>query len=652
MRDVNQFALAGISDIDKRSGIIETKAPTIERGVLKWRLNAGHCCCEACVFTVMPIEEISSHQPLLFEVSLEVCNQVGGIYTVLRTKAQAMVGRFEQNYVLVGPYIKDKALLEFEATAPPPLIQKALGDALDAKKCFWGRWLVPGEPNTLLVNTHRTPEQLNEDKQKLWDDHGISTISADALVDEAISFGFSVAEILAKITAEHHSASILHAHEWLAGVALLRCKFAPLKEVKTVFTTHATLIGRYEAGNNPNFYEEMPLLDPEDRARYYGIESRHGIEREAARSADTFTTVSDVTGREAEVFLRRGPDAILPNGLNVHHFPALHEFQNLHLYYKKQINEFVRGHFFPSYTFDLDQTLYLFTSGRYEYRNKGMDIFLDSLSVLRERLLRMPSPPTVIAFIVTRAETVSIKAEVLKGQLMFHDLRTLSEDLNRRMGEALLESIVSRKMPSYEELLSADSVTRIKRATHAFTNLKNPAVVTHDLVDEKSDPVIAHLERMGFCNAEGDPVKIIFHPEFVTGTSPLFGLDYDQFVRGCHMGVFPSYYEPWGYTPLECIALGIPTVTTDLSGFGSFVQNTIPNAWEQGIMVLNRSTKDDKEVVVDLATNLFQFCKLSRRQRIDQRNRAERLTETFDWSSLSKYYLTEYKKLLSGNLSR
>ena len=601
----------------------------------------------------------------LFEISWEVVNQVGGIYTVLRTKAQSIVEQFGNNYFLIGPYIPEKAVLEFEpitaasASRDAGFVCSALADELARGGCHFGRWLVPGEPLTILVdcspkNNPDLQSRLDQEKKSLWSDFGISTIPPDPLTDEAICFGLRVADVVLQLVKAEgetgkENPALVHAHEWLSGVAILRLMQDPIAKgersrIKTIFTTHATLIGRYEAGNNPHFYRGMNSINAEERARHYSITSRHGIERAAAVRSDLFTTVSEVTGKEAELFLGRAPDAILPNGLNAHRFTALHEFQNLHLRYKNRIHEFVMGHFFPSYSFDLDRTLYLFTSGRYEYRNKGMDIFIDALAVLRERLRKIPNAPTIVAFIVTKAETTNLKADALKGQLMFHDLKLVTEELNARIREQLLSSMLQRRLPTYEELLPSEAATRLKRASHAFSRPNAPAVVTHDLLSDASDPVLAHLAEKGFRNEEGDPVKIIFHPEFVTATSPLFGLDYDQFVRGCHLGVFPSYYEPWGYTPLECIALGIPTVTTDLSGFGGFVQETIPNAWEQGIMVLNRSSKEDREVVIDLATGLFQFCQLQRRQRIDLRNRAERLTETFDWSRLSEHYFAAYQR--------
>lgn len=590
-----------------------------------------------------------SSEMLLMEVSWEVCNQVGGIYTVLRTKSYAITERLGSNYVLVGPYRKDKANVEFEVAPAPDYVRAALSDELDDGTVRWGKWLIPGEPYALLVEVDCTPAELENEKRRLWNEYRISTLRPDPMVDDAIAFGMSATAAISRIVETTNRNIIVHCHEWLAGLVATGVRELQNERVKSIFTTHATLIGRYEAGNNPTFYRNLSAINADERAEHYGITARHQIEKAAAQYSDLFSTVSDITANESELFLQRRPEMILPNGLNAHRFTALHEFQNLHVKFKNQIHDFVRGHFFPSYNFDLDKTLYLFTSGRYEYRNKGMDIFIESLGLLRDRLKRLPDPPTVVVFIITKAESTNIKSDVLRGQLMFHDLRVVVDEVNAGLRERLLEALVQRRLPTHDDMLSPESVTRLKRTVHAFSRTGNPPVSTHDLVSETNDPVLNKLREMSFQNAKDDPIKFVFHGDFLSANSPLLGLDYDQFVRGCHMGVFPSYYEPWGYTPLECIALGIPTVTTDLSGFGTFVQRTIPLAWEQGIMVMNRTTRDDHEAVGDLATHLFRFTQMSRRERIDLRNRAERLTETFDWTQLSKLYFQAYEMVESSD---
>jgi glycogen(starch) synthase len=435
----------------------------------------------------------------------------------------------------------------------------------------------------------------------------------------------------------------------MGGVAVPRIAHMRLP-IRTIFTTHATLLGRYLAGDNPYFYDHLPFMDPDKEAKHFNIDPRYQLEKAAAHASTVFTTVSEVTSFEAEKLLGRVPDAILPNGLNIQRFQATHEFQNLHNYYKDRIHDFVRGHFFPSYNFDLDNTIYLVTSGRYEYRNKGMDLYIESLYRLNERLKGWSGPtprPTVVAFVITRAPVKNINVRTLQSQTMYEDLRHVCEEMQHQMGSALFKAAATGRMPKYEELLPDESLVRLRRALMAMKTPEMPTIVTHDMVDDAKDPVLAHLRHRGLFNRPDDPVKVVFHPDFVTATSPLFGLDYEQFVRGCHMGVFPSYYEPWGYTPMECIALGIPAVTTDLSGFGAYVQKHVELAAMQGIMVLRRRGRSFEAVVEELTDHLAGFCRMARRQRIDQRNRVERLSEMFDWTTLCRHYNEAHEIALS-----
>jgi glycogen(starch) synthase len=409
--------------------------------------------------------------------------------------------------------------------------------------------------------------------------------------------------------------------------------------IATVFTTHATLLGRYLASDNPYFYDHLPYLNPDEQAAKYNIYPRFAIERAAAHASTVFTTVSEVTSFEAEKLLGRRPEAILPNGLNIQRFAAPHEFQHLHAVYKQRIHEFVMGHFFPSYTFDLDRTIYLFTSGRYEYRNKGMDLFLEALYRLNQRLKEyVPDPPTVVAFIITKAMVKNVNVDVLRNQSMFDELRNTCTDVQVQMGNRLFQSAATGRLPTYGELLPDDAQVRLKRAMHAWRTHRQPTIVTHDLIDDANDPTLKHIRHRQLLNSQDDPVKVVFHPEFVTATSPTISLDYEQFVRGCHMGIFPSYYEPWGYTPMECVALGLPSVTTDLSGFGAYVQRHIPEKEERGIVVLPRREAGFDASADMLADYLVNFVQLTRRQRIELRNRVERMGELFDWSALARHY--------------
>ena len=579
--------------------------------------------------------------PLLFECAWEVCWQLGGIYTVLKTKAASMIERWGDRYCLIGPYNPQTAAVEFEEQPTYGSIRETLQRLKDQTGlvCHFGRWLIPGRPRVILVDYRGRYGDLGHDKYLLWQDHGISTQDNDGEVNEVVAFGFAVTEFFRVFREVVTDRPILaHFHEWMGGVAVPRIAHRKIP-IATVFTTHATLLGRYLASDRPDFYDELGSLNPDEQAAHYNIYPRFAIERAAAHASTVFTTVSEVTAHEAEKLLGRTPEAILPNGLNIHRFAAPHEFQHLHAQYKARIHDFVMGHFFPSYTFDLDRTIYLFTSGRYEYRNKGMDLFLESLHRLNQRLKQyVADPPTVVAFIITKAQVKHVNVDVLRNQSMFDELRNTCADIQEQMGNRLFQSVATARMPTYGELLPDDAQVRLKRSMHAWRTHRLPLIVTHDLADDFNDPTLKHLRHRHLLNNADDPVKVVFHPEFVTATSPTISLDYEHFVRGCHMGIFPSYYEPWGYTPMECVALGLPSVTTDLSGFGAYVQRHVSEHDEQGIVVLPRREAGFDASADMLADYLLNFVQLSRRQRIELRNRVERMGELFDWSALARHY--------------
>jgi len=584
-------------------------------------------------------------QPLLFEVAWEVCWQLGGIYTVIRSKAPQMTRIWGERYCLIGPYNADTAAVELEESQPSGPVAIAI-ERLRAMgiKVHYGHWLVTGRPRVILLEFGAALDRLGEFKYFLWKDHGIQINDGDWEVNNVASFGFLVGlffQELCKIP-NLQLPVLAHFHEWMAGLGLIRIKHLNLP-VATVFTTHATLLGRYLCTDNPDFYTKLPWINPDQAAGHYNIYARYCLERGATHAADVFTTVSDVTGLEAEKLLARRPDIVTPNGLNIRKFAALHEFQNLHKQYKEVIHQFVAGHFFPSYHFDLDKTMYFFISGRYEYRNKGIDLYIEALARLNHWLRAGGIPVNVVAFIITKAPYKNINVDVLRAQSMFDELAKMCEHITEDMGRSLLHTVSMGRLPDRGELMTEEAVVRLKRGMHAWRTWKQPAIVTHDLWDDATDPVLNQLRSCQLFNARHDPVKVVFHPDFVSATSPLLGLDYDQFVRGCHMGIFPSYYEPWGYTPMECIASGVPAITSDLAGFGSYVQQNIQDPNSKGLFITGRRYASWEQAAHQLTEILFNFCLKDRRTRIELRNRAERLSDNFDWGTLIVHYNDAHK---------
>lgn len=258
---------------------------------------------------------------------------------------------------------------------------------------------------------------------------------------------------------------------------------------------------------------------------------------------------------------------------------------------------------------------------------------------LNDKLKACNSPMTVVAFIITPAETHSFTVETLKGQAVVKQLKETVHDIAKRMETRLFEKAARGGDVNTTQFLTSEDQILLKRRTFALKRSTLPPIVTHNMADDGKDPVLNQLRRLSLFNHPSDRVKIVFHPEFLNSNNPLFGLDYEEFVRGCHLGVFPSYYEPWGYTPAECTVMGVPSITTNLSGFGCFMDDNIVDSSEYGIYIVDRRMKSVEESIQQLADQMLMFCQKSRRQRINQRNRTERLSDLLDWKRMGLEYI-------------
>lgn len=577
---------------------------------------------------------------LLFEIAWEVCQQLGGIYTVIRSKAPRMIENWGNRYFMIGPYNPLTAAIEFEESSPDGAVASAIAELKSRGfDMHYGHWLISGRPQVILLNTHSAMRNLDKIKYYLWNHHHIGTPTDDDELNHVVSFGFLVQEFFNALIKNHADLPpiIAHFHEWMAGAAIPEMRRLKLP-AGIVFTTHATLLGRYIAMSDPWFYDHLPFINWENDARRFNIEPRVRLERAAAHGAHVFTTVSNVTALECKYLIQREVDQVLPNGLNVERFTARHESENLHVIHKERINQFVIGHFFPSYNFNLDRTLYFFTSGRYEYRNKGFDLTLEALARLNTRLKQNHSDLTIIMFIISRRPFRSIIAEVLNNKAMTEELYNTCMMVKDQVGARLFKASSTGRLPDFNTLVDESYMMRLKRIMQAWRTNRLPPIVTHDLLDQNRDEVLNQLRQSNMVNHPDDPVKIIYHPDFMTMANPLFSLEYDQFVRGCHLGLFPSYYEPWGYTPLECLARNIPAVASDLSGFGSYILSHSPDCQQNGLYVVKRKNTSYDAAAEELTNYLLAFCKFDTRERIALRFHSQELAEQFDWKQLIGYY--------------
>jgi len=629
---------------------------------------------------------------LLVEVAWEVCNQLGGIYQVIRSKAPRMVGRWKSRYYMLGPYNAAKAALEFEEQ--PPKAGSWMARCLDQLRSgnlvvHHGHWLIPGRPRTLLVEHGMPASDLDGLKSRIWADHGIEfpPTGVDGLTDGVVSFAEAAKRTLWSMALNWAASAsepdqddepldprasrrvLAHFHEWMGGLAipLLRRENAP---VATVFTTHATQLGRTLAWGDEYFYDHLPFVEPDGDAQRTNIKTQHYTERACAHGAHVFTTVSGITGEECTHLLGRTPDLVTPNGLNIENYNVGHDFQTYHAQFKERIHRFTMGHFFPSYAFDLDKTIYFFTSGRFEPRNKGFDLCVEAMARLNAEMKAAKMDRTVVFFIITARNPRSLHPRELQSRGILDQLHDVTDKIVEEVREPWFRRLAAAaggsgpagsNVPRLDELVSEYWRLRLRRTQYAFRTDHMPMIVTHLLDDDHKDEVLNQIRNVWLFNRPDDPVKIVYHPEFISPTSPLWGIEYDQFVRGCHMGVFPSAYDPWGYTPLECIAMGVPAVTSDLAGFGRFVEDAYPElaagfsrrrgegggsvdtAPQEsfpggGLVVLKRRGRTFGEAASDLARHLLAFCKLDRRSRIQLRNEVERRSWDFDWSILGAAY--------------
>ncbi len=586
----------------------------------------------------------------IVEVAWEVCNQVGGIYTVIRSKAPAMVKHANGPYCMIGPYLGKSIQAELE---PLEDSQDLFGQAAAVlrKRGFdvhYAEWLITGKPRVVLLNPNVVQDKsMNVVKYLLWKNHGISTPADNPLINQVVAFGYLTKlffDELVKLAGKDQQI-IGHFHEWMSCLPILDIKRDKMP-VKTVFTTHATQLGRHLAINSPLFYAHLPFFSWEEEAKRFGIETETRIEYQCAQRADALTTVSEVTARECKHLLKRKPDVVLPNGLNIERFEALHEFQNQHVQYKEEIHRFIMAHFFQSYPFDLDKTLYFFTSGRYEFRNKGFDVTIEALAKLNQRLKAEKSDTTVVMFMITKRDFLNIHPEVLQSKAMMQEIFQTTEAIQKQVGKRLFyESTMKddNQLPDLNTFVDEYWKLRYRRTLQAWKTKKNPPVVTHRLVNEDSDEILLALQAKKLLNNPDDPVKIVYHPDFITTSNPLFGMDYNQFVRGCHLGIFPSYYEPWGYTPLECMASGIPSITSDLSGFGDYILQHIEDHEKYGLFVIERGKRTFEWSANQLANVMHAFLMQTMRQRIMQRNNVENNSSMFDWENLIRHYTEAYQ---------
>lgn len=581
-----------------------------------------------------------------FEASWEVCNKVGGIYTVVKSKVLPALDVYGEGYFLIGPFFPDKAHGIFEELAPPdhlaPVCDRLRGEGIEV---HFGTWLVKGKPKVFLIDFSKFSPHNDRIKGELWEWYGIDSLNTEFYdFDEPVVWAYCVGRLVQEAQKALSGKKIVaQFHEWLSAVASLFLKHHSVP-VGTVFTTHATTLGRSLATGGRNLYLELDSLDPDAEARNIGpgVFAKHLVEKKSAEHSDVFTTVSEITGIEAGRILGRKPDVLLFNGLDMDKFPTFEEASVRHRFFKARIKQFLIYYFFPYYEFDLDKTLIYFIAGRYEFRDKGIDVFIKSLSRLNSELREQGDDRTIVAFFWVPAHVKGISPDLVQSKTLFFDVKDSIDDNEELVKSRLLRLLITGKELTSKSLLGSDlydevrpKVLKVKRREKG-----TPPLSTHELFDEGSDQIMGALRASGLNNAQDDPVKVVYYPIYLTGADGLLDTSYYESMIGSDLGVFPSYYEPWGYTPLEAAALGISSLTTDLSGFGRYICGECEARPKYpGIFVLNRFKRSEDEIVEELKEMMRKFEHFSAKERTENKIAAQKIALTADWDKFFQRYV-------------
>jgi len=586
----------------------------------------------------------------IFETSWEVVNKVGGINTVIASKAREMVKAYGANYFLIGPYFKEKTMGQFEEVAPPEYFATAFTEL--SKKgvtAHFGKWLIEGEPFAVLLEFDHLLPYTDSIKKELWDFYQIDSLGAGYDFNEPVVWGFAVGKFLEEFSKVMPDKKMIgHFHEWLAGSPILYLKNKNIN-IATVFTTHATVLGRSLASNNVNFYSNLEAIDPDRDARTYSVQHKHQMEKAAAQNADIFTTVSQITAIEAEHFLSRKPDVVLPNGIDVEKFPTIEEITKHHAIQRNRLREFLIYYFFPYYTFDIKQTLFYFIGARYEFHNKGIDLFIKALAKLNQKLKEENSKKTIVSFFWVPSGVKGINPSISKSREAFHDIINSFEEIHDEMDDAILYSLLMKKNSSIDDMFEESFLRNLKNQIGKLKSVavgENPPLSTHDLQDPNGDAIMRAFRESGLTNKKEDKVKVIFYPIYSSGSDGVLDLEYYESIQGSHLGVFPSFYEPWGYTPLESAGLGVSSITTDLSGFGIYFKDRVKGKEFPGVYIVDRMKRSDDAVVEDLFNVMEHYSTFSKRERVQNKISAYNLAAEADWSVFAKEYFKAHQEAL------
>ncbi|MBW6462127.1 MAG: glycogen/starch synthase [DPANN group archaeon] len=594
---------------------------------------------------------------LFFEVSFEVGNKIGGIYTVISSKAEEMLRKYGDNYYTIGFYEKSKAQYEFineDAGKLSPIFDTLEKEGI---KCYYGFWNIPGKPRCILIDVKDFMYKSNDIKSMLWEQYKIDSLNSDSWFEEPVVWSYAVGMLLELMKVDMGKPVVAQFHEWMSGVALLYLKMKNC-DIATVFTVHATMLGRSIAGKGVNLAEmiddglKMKETIKNDVAYKYGVPAKHLTEVECAKNCDVFTTVSATTAREAEYILGRKPDMILPNGLDMKNYPAMEKLSYRHKIEKDRVLSFLSAYFEPYYNVNLNDPRIIMISGRYEYHNKGLDVFIDALGQMNERLKNESYNKNTFVFIAIPSDVRGENREILENFSLYNELENHVDDMLPELKWHLMQSLAHGEY-THESLLryvKDQYNNKFKRLALAFKSRsgKNPPLCAFELnYPEEDDNILSRLMHNNLFNQEDSPLKVIFYPAYLSSADRLLSIDYNSMLISASFTVFPSYYEPWGYTPVESAANGCISITTDLAGFGQYISEHMDGKIDKGIKILKRRGRKYKDIVSDLSEMMHDVTTMSEQEIIAQKHNAKQLSQLVGWDHLADNYFKAHDMALS-----
>ena len=530
----------------------------------------------------------------IFESSWEVCNKVGGIYTVLSTRAKTLQDAFRDKIIFIGPDLADANDLYFseDETLFIEWRKQALAEGLAIRV---GRWKVPGEPIAVLVDFSQYFKDKNEIYTRLWELYQVDSLHAYGDYDEASMFSYGAAKVVESFYNFYLDKSkkvIYHGNEWMTGLGLLYIN-SKLPNIATLFTTHATSIGRSIAGNNKPLYDYLFAYNGDQMACELNMQSKHSIEKQTAMNVDCFTTVSEITANECKELMEKPVDFVLPNGFENDFVPKGAQFTRKRNAARKRIFEVANA--LLGVDFDDQNTLVISTSGRYEFRNKGVDVYIEAMNRLQR---------------------------------------------DNRLNKKILAFI---EVPGWVGEPRQDLIDRLNSG-HKFDTPLHVPMITHWLHNMSHDNVLDMMKYLDMQNRKEDNVKLIFLPCYLNGDDGIFNMKYYDLVLGNDMCIYPSYYEPWGYTPLEAIAFKVPCITSDLAGFGLWANSEIGHVGEiiDGVKVVHRTDYNYSEVADKIKDTVAEFSNFTAADVKKSRSSADKLSKKALWSNFIKYYYEAY----------